>query len=194
MCDKCGLPFEGEISGSFDCANCRNMKLHFRFARSAVVADDLMLDIIHRYKYSGGLWFERFLAGVLIQQALPALSEEKWDLIVPVPLYHVKKREREFNQAEHLARHLGRATGLPVNVRLVKRVKSTTTQTLLGRRERAANVQAAFAVRGGDKLDGEKIVVLDDVLTTGATTSACARALRQAGAGDICVWTVARGA
>jgi competence protein ComFC len=194
MCDKCGLPFEGAISGAFECANCRNMKLHFRFARSAVVADDLILDIIHRYKYGGGLWLERFLADVLIQQALPVLSEEKWDLIVPVPLYHVKKREREFNQAEQLAGHLGRATGLPVNVRLVKRVKSTTTQTLLGRRERAANVQAAFAARGGKKLDGEKIVLLDDVLTTGATTSACARALRQAGAGDICVWTVARGA
>jgi ComF family protein len=194
FCERCGLPFEGEMTAAFECANCQNTKFHFRFARSAVVANDLILDIIHRYKYSGGLWFERFLAGVLIQQAVPALSAEKWDLIVPIPLHHVKERERQFNQAEHLARHLGRATGLPVNVHLVKRVKSTTTQTLLGRRERAANVQAAFAVRAGKELEGEKIVLLDDVLTTGATTNACARALRGAGAGDICVWTIARGA
>lgn len=194
FCEKCGLPFEGEIGGSFDCANCCDMDFDFRFARSAVVANELVLDIIHRYKYSGGLWFEAFLANVLIERAVPALAAEKWDVIVPVPLHHAKEREREFNQTERLARHLGRATGLPVNVRLARRVKSTATQTLLGRRERAANVEAAFAVRAGGKLDGEKVVLLDDVLTTGATTSACARALREAGAGDICVWTVARGA
>ncbi len=193
-CEKCGQPFEGEITATFDCANCQDVKFHFRFARSAMEANDLVLDIIHRYKYSGGLWFENFLADALIHQAGPALAAEKWDLIVPIPLHHVKERERQFNQAERLARRLGRAAGLPVNVHLVKRVKSTATQTLLGRRERARNVQAAFAARPGAKLNGEKVVLLDDVLTTGATTSACAKALRKAGAGDICVWTVARGA
>jgi predicted amidophosphoribosyltransferase len=64
----------------------------------------------------------------------------------------------------------------------------------LNRAERAGNVQGAFAPRGGRKLNGERIILLDDVLTTGATTSACARILRKAGAGDVCVWTVARGA
>jgi len=194
FCNRCGLPYEGEITAAFECANCRDTKFYFRFARSAVLANDLILDIIHRYKYGGGLWFERFLAGLLIQQALPALSQEKWDLIVPIPLHPVKQREREFNQAEQLARRLGRAAGLPVNVHLVRRVKSTTTQTLLGRRQRADNVAGAFALCARKRLNGEKIVLLDDVLTTGATTSACARVLRKAGAGDICVWTVARGA
>jgi predicted amidophosphoribosyltransferase len=66
------------------------------------------------------------------------------------------------------------------------------TQTRLTREQRAANVHEAFALRGGKKLNGEKIVLLDDVMTTGATTNACARALRKAGAGDICVWTAAR--
>jgi len=168
------------------------MTLHFRSARSAVVADGLMLDVIHRYKYNRALWFEPFLAGLLISRAAPELAAERWDFIVPVPLYPVKQREREFNQAERLAARLGRAAKIPVNARLLRRVKPTVTQTTLTREQRAANVREAFAFCGGKKLNGEKIVLLDDVLTTGATTNACARALRKAGAGDICVWTAAR--
>jgi predicted amidophosphoribosyltransferase len=80
-----------------------------------------------------------------------------------------------------------------VNKHLLGRVKPTKTQTRLNREQRAANVEQAFAYRGKRRLQGEKIVLLDDVLTTGATTNACAKALHKAGAGDICVWTVARG-
>jgi len=192
FCERCGLPFEGEISHPFQCANCQEVALHFRSARSAVVANRLMLDVIHRYKYSRSLWFEPFLAGLLIAGAAPALAGERWDFIVPVPLYPVKKREREFNQAERLAARLGRAVKIPVNAGLLRRVKPTTTQTRLTREQRAANVHQAFAYCGGKKLTGEKIVLVDDVLTTGATTNACALALRRAGAGEICVWTVAR--
>lgn len=192
FCERCGLPFEGEISQSFQCANCREEALHFRSARSAVVADAMMLEVIHRYKYSRALWFEPFLAGLLISRAAPALAAEAWDFIVPVPLFPVKKREREFNQAARLAARLGRAAKIEVNEGLLRRVKPTMTQTQLTRQQRAANVEGAFAFCGGRKLKGAKIVLLDDVLTTGATTNACARALRKAGAGDIIVWTAAR--
>jgi len=124
---------------------------------------------------------------------VPALAAQKWDLIVPVPLHPLKEREREFNQAERLARHLGRALRIPMNTRLVRRAKFTGTQTLLTRSQRALNVDGAFVPRAGKQLNGEKVILVDDVLTTGATTSACARALRECGAGDVCVWTLARG-
>jgi ComF family protein len=176
------------------CGNCSDIKFHFRFARSAVIANPLVLQVIHRYKYNHALCFEPFLADLLIRQAVPSLKNEKWDLIVPVPLHPAKERERGFNQAERLARHLSRAMQISVNTTLVRRVKPTQTQTQLNREERAGNVHAAFAPRGRKKLNGENIILLDDVLTTGATTSACARVLRKAGAGDLCVWTVARGA
>ena len=192
FCERCGLPFDGEISHSFQCANCQDMKLHFRSARSAVVADGLILDVIHRYKYDRALWFEAFLAELLISKAAPALAAEAWDFIVPVPLFSVKQREREFNQAERLAARLGRAANIPVNAGLLRRVKPTKTQTKLTRDQRAGNVQGAFTFCGGKKLNREKIVLLDDVMTTGATTNACAQALRKAGAGEICVWTAAR--
>ena len=114
-------------------------------------------------------------------------------MIVPVPLHGLKEQEREFNQAERLARRLGAATGIPVNARLLRRVTPTRTQTLLSRSERAANVRHAFAHREGHSARGRSIVLVDDVLTTGATTNACARVLRAAGASQVCVWTVARG-
>jgi ComF family protein len=193
FCGRCGLPFEGDITTAFECSNCREMELYFSSARSAVVAKTIVLEIIHRFKYQRQLWFEPFLADLLLREALPVLRGQKWDFIAPVPLHSVKEREREFNQAGLLARHLSIATKIPLNNHLLRRVSPTMTQTRLTRQQRSENMRGAFAVRNGVKLDGEKIILLDDVFTTGATTSACAKALKAAGAGDVCVWTVARG-
>jgi competence protein ComFC len=193
FCERCGRPFEGAITTRFECGNCRETELHFRSARSAVVARDKVLDAIHRYKYHRALWFEPFLAGLLIGQAKPELAREQWHWIVPIPLHPAKERQREFNQAERLARCLSAATQIPANSRLLRRVLPTRTQTQLNREERFANVRNAFALCPSARLNGERLVLLDDVFTTGATASACARVLRAAGAGDVCVWTVARG-
>ncbi len=193
FCKRCGLPYAGEITAEFECSNCREMDLHFSSARSAVVANGLVLDVIHRYKYLRALWFEPFLADLLLRQAKPVLSEQKWDWIVPVPLHPLKQREREFNQAARLAAQLSCAINIPVKSKLLERVEFTRTQTQLTRPQRMANVRSAFRLRNNLRLNGERIVLLDDVLTTGATTSACAKVLRKAGAGEICVWTVARG-
>jgi competence protein ComFC len=193
FCERCGRPYEGEITTTFECPNCREGELHFGKARSAVVACKLMLEVIHRYKYQRALWAEPFLAGLLVGRAQPELATEKWDLIVPVPLYPAKQREREFNQAERLAKRLSVATGIPADRRLLRRVRPTCSQTFLKRPEREENVRGAFAMQGQRRLNGERIVLLDDVLTTGATTSACAKVLRAAGASEVCVWTVARG-
>lgn len=193
FCERCGMPFAGEITTHFECANCRDMDLHFCSARSAVTARGVVLEAIHRYKYSRALWFEPFLIDLLLRAALPALHDEKWDLIVPVPLHHLKEREREFNQAERLAAPLARALAVPLNSHLLRRVQPTRTQTLLSKTQRAENVRGAFARHDNHRLQGERVVLVDDVFTTGATTSACARVLRAAGAGEVCVWTVARG-
>ncbi len=193
FCERCGLPFPGDLTTPFECANCREMELHFSSARSAVVAKDPVLEVIHRYKYQRALWFEPFLADLLVRQARPALAGGEWDFLVPVPLHPAKRREREFNQAERLARPLAAATGIPLNTQWVRRVEPTRTQTLLSRPERAANVRRAFALRPGVRLPGARLVLVDDVFTTGATTSACAQVLLAAGAAQVCVWTVARG-
>ena len=193
FCERCGRPFAGDITTPFECAECRGTERHFQSARSAVVARDPVLEAIHRYKYQRALWFEPFLAELLIRAAGPEFAERKPQMIVPVPLHPAKQREREFNQAERLADRLSAATQVPLNRRLLRRVAPTRTQALLSRPERLANVRNAFAMRDGQRLNGECVVVLDDVFTTGATTGACAKVLANAGAGEVYVWTVARG-
>lgn len=193
FCERCGLPYPGDFTTPFECTNCREMELHFSSARSAVVAHSIVREAIHRYKYQRALWFEPFLAALFLREAQPALCGQNWDFIVPVPLHSVKHREREFNQAERLALHLSAVTRIPLNPKLLWRIKPTMTQTLLTRQQRAANMRGAFAVRPGAQLDGERVILVDDVFTTGATTNACAQALRAAGAGEVCVWTTARG-
>ena len=192
VCERCGLPFAGDLTTAFECSNCRELELHFSSARSAVVAKTIVLEAIHRFKYSRALWFENFLADLLIREAAPVLRGQDWDALVPVPLHPKKFREREFNQAEILARRLGAAVDIRVDTKILQRITATATQTLLSRELRAANMAGAFAA-APNTLAGKKLVVVDDVFTTGATTSACAKALRAAGAAEVCVWTVARG-
>src|SRR5438045_2906929 len=82
FCQKCGLPYPGEITTAFQCSNCQELELQFSKARSAALADSMLLEIIHRYKYNRALWFESFLAGLLINSAAPTLLSEPWDIIV----------------------------------------------------------------------------------------------------------------
>lgn len=193
FCKRCGLPFPGDLTTPFDCANCRELKLYFSSARSAVVAKGIVLETIHRFKYSHALWFENFLADLLVREAASELANGNWDFIAPVPLHPLKLREREFNQAELLAARLGLATRIPMKSHLLRRIAPTATQTLLNREQRAANMKNAFIVTDASQVRKKRIILLDDVFTTGATTNACAQALQKAGATEVCVWTVARG-
>jgi ComF family protein len=193
FCDRCGRPFPGNITRTFVCDSCINHQWAFSSARAAAITGGVLLKVIHRYKYHRSLWLEPFLAELLIQAATPCLQAGTWDWLVPVPLYPTKEREREFNQAERLGRHLSKKTGIPLNCKLLQRVLPTPSQTFLTRKERQNNVRRAFCLRGKPDIVGRRIVVIDDVFTTGATTGACAEVLKRAGAADVCVWTVARG-
>ncbi len=192
-CGRCGLPYAGDLTGPFVCANCLGAALDFSCARSAVVAKGVVLEAIHQFKYSRALWFENFLADLLIRAAAPELRGSGWDWLLPVPLHALKEREREFNQSVLLARRLSRAVNLPCQEKILRRVTPTATQTHLNRQARAANMKNAFALRPGASVIGRRIVLVDDVFTTGATTNDCARVLCAAGAAEVCVWTVARG-
>jgi ComF family protein len=193
FCAKCGRPYQGQITAEFVCSQCAETNPCYAFARSAALAHGPLLEVIHRYKYNQALYHEPFLAGLLTDRAKPALDPAAWDLIVPVPLHPKKLRQREFNQAERLAKRLATATGIPMNKRLLRRTNATRTQTKLTRSERFENVRGAFSPRKGASARNARVVVVDDVFTTGATTNACAEALLDAGAASVCVWTVARG-
>lgn len=114
------------------------------------------------------------------------------DWIVPVPLHHTRRRSRGFNQAEQIARALARLTGMALARRVLRRTRPTESQTFLGREERALNVAGAFAVRRPEGIAGSRVLLVDDVYTTGATLNECARVLREAGAREVVCLAFAR--
>ena len=192
FCDRCGQPFDGALTSSFECANCRGEPLHFESARAAVIAGNCVREALHHYKYHRALWLEPLLVRWLIEAAVPALQNSGWTGLVPVPLHPVREREREFNQATRLARGLSEALGIPVRDNWVVRSRHTPSQTRLNRTQRSQNVRQAFLPGRVRSIAGESIVVVDDILTTGATTNAVAAILRRMGASRVCVWTLAR--
>jgi ComF family protein len=127
--------------------------------------------------------------GTLLAEHYPFAEDA---LLVPVPLHRSRLRTRGFNQALLLARALGRRRGLPVVAKALARVRATTAQSGLGASERRRNLQGAFVVRRPGAIRGHSVVLIDDVLTTGATADGCARALRAAGATTVDVYTVGR--
>lgn len=192
FCRKCGQPFDGEIAGDFECTNCREMGLKFECARGVMRGTEEMLTAIHRFKYQQALWLEPLFRRLFAEVAVEQIRLWRGDCLVPVPLHPVRFRERGFNQAETLCRNLSQDVALPVVSRAVKRIRVTRTQALLSRGERLANMRGAFAPAKMN-LNGKRVVLVDDVLTTGATTSECAAACLKAGASAVCVWALARG-
>lgn len=195
FCEVCGEPFHGQIDGPFDCPNCTGISFHFGFARAAMVRSDESLELIHRLKYGREIHLGRDLGklacGAFEDRRLAVAREEKWPL-VPVPLHRARRMERQFNQAEEIARSIGIETGLPV-LRLLKRVRRTETQTRLTRKQRMDNLKGAFAVRRSASGVPPGLILVDDVFTTGSTVDECAKMLRKAGAERIAVLTVMRG-
>ena len=199
FCQSCGEPFEGKIDDTFDCPNCNKINFAFTFARPAFSRDDSLLQIIHQLKYGRQIHLATEL-GRLTTSAFtdlrlaPALTEN-WPLI-PVPLHPKRQRQRHFNQAEEISRGISKNLRLPI-VKALKRLKNTTTQTQLSRRERQNNLKDAFHLtRSGHRLLTSKpngIILVDDVLTTGSTMDACAKTLRKAGFKNIVAVTVMRG-
>lgn len=193
FCERCSLPFDGVVTGAFACGYCQDLKFHFVRAVAACRAEGIVRDSIHRFKYNREMYYERHLTDWLIKGARERIDWTQVDAIVPVPLHPRKRREREFNQAEHLAAALQREFGKPVDQRTLRRVKDTTTQTALGAEERRNNLRDAFGVRDPAAFKGKRLVLVDDVFTTGATMDSCARTLRKAGAEEVIALAVARG-
>jgi ComF family protein len=200
FCTLCGKPHD-KATGfaereNFPCAECGQKKRHLCDRMyAATIYDDLVQEAIVLFKYGSRQLLAGPLAKLMIEFAQREIEFERYDAIVPVPLHRVRKRERGFNQAEDLARRLAeRVPKLPVCTGLL-RSKATPQQTgRLNAAERRRNVQGAFAVVEGADFCGQKILLIDDVITTGATVDECARTLRRAGAKLVDAFAAARAA
>jgi len=192
-CPSCGVPFRSDAalshSPSHRCGLCREDPPAFTMAISAGVYEGVLADAIRRLKYH---------KQVRLARALSALLDPVLDLVPPadavlaVPLHPARLREREFNQALHLAAWVSRRLQRPLLPDSLRRIRETTPQTTLDRKHRLKNVRRAFAVRNPHAVAGLRMILVDDVYTTGATVNECADVLRAAGAGAVYVVTLAR--
>ncbi len=193
FCAKCSQPFDGAFSDAFTCANCHDRVLHFAAAISAYRSRGVVRQVMHDFKYGGQLHLRRLLGGWLCA-ALddPRLAGRRFDCIVPVPLHPARERERGFNQAQLLADVLRWRMQVPVRP-LLQRIRYTTTQTRFDRQERIENLAGAFRLRRGGNVRDLRVLLVDDVLTTGSTLSECAEVLKKCGAYSVHAATAARG-
>lgn len=201
-CMVCGEVYDGALTHEFRCANCSGRKLEFEFAVAACHSKDSVRELIHQFKYERRLHLRGALAMLMLRTLEePRLAREDladW-LLVPVPLHHSREEEREFNQSWELCLRLSHLTGIPA-AKALQRTQATDSQARLGRNERLKNLRGVFAMQKPrfwqPKIDltGRRILLVDDVFTTGATTNECARVLRrEGGAEKVVVITTTRG-
>ncbi|MEI6891135.1 MAG: ComF family protein [Pontiella sp.] len=193
FCACCGDPVAGSVDHEFICYSCSAQKPAFDGARSAARYDGVVGEGLRRLKYEKAWWLVPDLAELLLKGMRAEYSDLTFDWIVPVPLHPIRQRKRGFNQSGLLARELGRRIGRASGRSLLRRIKPTSTQTNLTAPQRLSNVQNAFESRCHERLAGQSILLVDDVMTTGATVNACAKALKKGGAQSVHVLTVARG-
>jgi len=191
-CSQCGLPFVSKEGHGHTCSGCLVEERFFGKARAFGVYDGTLLEAIHQFKYGKKLSLVRPLAGLVRQAFYQFWEAEDIDLVVPVPLHVTRLRERGFNQAYLLIRRWAKHEALCCDGMTLWRRRRTEPQTGLNRKERRRNMARAFAVRKPEIVREKRILLVDDVFTTGATVNACARVLMDVGAARVDVLTLAR--
>jgi len=188
-CKRCGRPISNRVSDNW-CSECAGQSLRFERAISCLFYDEFSRRLIFMLKYGKKLYVAFHMAEML-RDRLDGLGLESFDLIVPVPLHKSRERERGFNQAFLLAEALGKMRGETVCRDAIEMVRPTLDQTSLGRQGRFKNLSKSFKAKQGIDLSGKRVLLIDDVLTTGATADDCGRALKEAGAKSVLAASIA---
>ena len=194
-CIRCGIPFEFMEEAVRDksvCAACLKSSLHYNMVRSALVYDDFSRDLILGFKHGDQTQNVATFVPWLEQAGADILHDA--DYLIPVPLHPYRLLRRRFNQSGLMAKYISDKTNIPVLLEGLRRVRATPTQGYLKTKERYKNVNNAFIVPDESRalLRHKKIVLIDDVFTTGATASECTKALLNNQVGAVSVLTLAR--
>jgi ComF family protein len=193
LCPRCGRPFASSLAlacaPQHRCAPCRLAPPVYSQARAWYAYEPPLQEAIQLFKYHGKVALADFL-GALAGDRVLTLPPA--DVVMPVPLHASRLRLRGFNQALLLADRMNRRLRLPVSYDNLVRVRLTQPQTELSRKARMKNLRRAFAVQRPDEIEGQRVLLVDDVITTGTTVNECAKALRKAGAAEVYVCALAR--
>ena len=200
ICLSCGIMFISSQGDDRFCGDCITAPKQYRMARAPVVYDQAMMHLIHCFKYNAKIQLAKPFSGFLLTALNRYWEADSFDIVIPVPLSGKKIRQRGFNQAHLLIcgweKKFGQfaidSPGLQINKHALIRNRSTLPQAGLGRKARMHNIKNAFSVREGSNIREQRILLVDDVYTTGATVNECARALMDSGAQSVDVLTLAR--
>lgn len=192
LCNVCGKPFFSEAPDNHTCGACLTDAPHHT-SRSAAVLGGPIQQLIHSFKYGGRVHLAHPL-GILASSTLRGFcAVAAPDLILPVPLHRKRLRQRGYNQSQLIGAVLAKQWKVPLEVGNLRRLRWTEPQTALDARDRATNVKGAFGVKDPKRLEGKRVLLVDDVVTTGSTVRACVDALREVDVAAVCAVTVARG-
>ncbi len=192
LCPRCGIPFPVTDGEDHLCGECLVTRRPYAVARAVGLYEDTLLTAIHLFKYRGKIGIGKVLGSLMADFAGEIWDMNVFSVILPVPLHRKRLRERGFNQAVILAREIAKRFSLPIDFLTLRRAVFTEPQVGLGREERSVNVRGAFAVRKPERTAGKKILLVDDVYTTGSTLTECARTLLKAEADSVAVLTLAK--
>jgi ComF family protein len=192
LCPCCGIPLPGAEGTDHFCGDCLRARPPFSVARSVARYETILLDAIHTFKYNGKITNGQVLGKMMAEYEYHDFNISSYSLIIPVPLHRRRLRERGFNQAVILAKEIAGRFSLPLDLRSLKRRIFTEAQVGLGKDRRASNVKGAFDVSDSEKIAGQKIILVDDVYTTGSTVRECAGILMKNKAAEVAVLTLAR--
>lgn len=192
FCVKCGRKITGFFSHEHMCKSCPKTHFHFDRAWAGYAYEGTIKEMLNYFKYKHKIKLGRALARIMIdfvkEYRLPIGS---CDYVIPIPLSPARLREREFNQAHILAKDIARYLKLQLLDKSLKRIRNTKSQTELDNLARWKNIQGAFKLKAPDVIKDKTILLIDDVLTTGATASEAAKTLKSAGASAVFVLTLA---
>jgi ComF family protein len=191
LCIMCGIPFTG-AGIDHACGSCIASPPRFDMARAALAYEGASRDLIHAFKYRNKTHLRRPLALLTIERLSEFMRSRRPDLILPVPLHRKKLASRGFNQAVLLGEILSQLLKIPLDRNNLRRIRWTEPQVNLAAGDRRTNVKGAFSIHEASLVSGRRILLVDDVLTTGSTAEECGRVLKTAGASDVTVVTVAR--
>lgn len=183
FCQTCGRPLKGSTRGY--CRRCRGRDSPLRRARGLGAYAGVVVDLVQSLKYGRKPSIACRMGVMMGNLALYDPVLRAGELLIPVPLHPARLRERGYNQAERLARSVSQTMRIPISSRSLIRRRATKTQTLLGEEERRENVKGAFLVVREEEVRGKKVILVDDVLTSGATLTSAASALLEAGAKEV---------
>ncbi len=191
-CSKCGIPFNSDAGEDHLCGICLTSKVHFSKARAVGFFEGVLQEAIHQFKYNRKTILAKPLGDFMVNCNRDSIDFKAYDFLVPVPLHPRRLRERGFNQALSLAKRIAKRCGVPVDYLSLKRVRWEKPQINLSRKERERNVRGAFAFYDRGKLSKNRVLLIDDVCTSGATVNECARVLMEAGTRRVDVLTLCR--